>query len=320
MALVKCPDCGGQLSTEAIACPHCGRPNRPVVVNGDSSGQAAVVHPAANPATGQPRPAPEQALPPSNAGQVASPEMPSVKRCSACGKEIKPGATRCGHCFQAIPSTPGVTAAIPPSPVNSPTLRPCKRCQKLVPIDTATCPHCGELSKKETTKILGLLALFLIAVGIAVAMGKSNYSPNSATSETRAQPAPSVPSVTPIPLTARPQPPTERLPQTGQVTAIQINAAQLHREYEDNEVAADVKYKGQVLLVDGSINSIEKDMFDHIVLYLRTGDDFNKVMATLEDAEAGKAAALKRRQSVVLLCIGGMRIMGSASLSGCRIR
>ena len=28
MALVKCPDCAGQLSTEAIACPHCGRPNR----------------------------------------------------------------------------------------------------------------------------------------------------------------------------------------------------------------------------------------------------------------------------------------------------
>ena len=26
MALVNCPDCSGQLSTEAIACPHCGRP------------------------------------------------------------------------------------------------------------------------------------------------------------------------------------------------------------------------------------------------------------------------------------------------------
>src|ERR1700732_1078197 len=26
MALVKCPDCGSQISTEATACPKCGRP------------------------------------------------------------------------------------------------------------------------------------------------------------------------------------------------------------------------------------------------------------------------------------------------------
>ncbi len=29
MALIECPDCGGQLSTEAAACPHCGRPGKP---------------------------------------------------------------------------------------------------------------------------------------------------------------------------------------------------------------------------------------------------------------------------------------------------
>lgn len=27
MALVKCPDCGKEVSTEAKACPHCGRPS-----------------------------------------------------------------------------------------------------------------------------------------------------------------------------------------------------------------------------------------------------------------------------------------------------
>src|SRR5262245_62785639 len=29
MALVKCVDCNHDLSTEAVACPHCGRPNQP---------------------------------------------------------------------------------------------------------------------------------------------------------------------------------------------------------------------------------------------------------------------------------------------------
>lgn len=28
MSLRKCPDCGADVSSAAIACPHCGRPNR----------------------------------------------------------------------------------------------------------------------------------------------------------------------------------------------------------------------------------------------------------------------------------------------------
>lgn len=28
MTLIACPDCGGQVSDQAVACPHCGRPLR----------------------------------------------------------------------------------------------------------------------------------------------------------------------------------------------------------------------------------------------------------------------------------------------------
>jgi uncharacterized OB-fold protein len=28
MALMPCPDCGGEMSTEAHVCPKCGRPNK----------------------------------------------------------------------------------------------------------------------------------------------------------------------------------------------------------------------------------------------------------------------------------------------------
>ena len=28
MTLFRCPECGGQISSEALACPHCGRPMR----------------------------------------------------------------------------------------------------------------------------------------------------------------------------------------------------------------------------------------------------------------------------------------------------
>jgi hypothetical protein len=31
MSLIKCNECGQELSTEAVICPHCGKPNKPVV-------------------------------------------------------------------------------------------------------------------------------------------------------------------------------------------------------------------------------------------------------------------------------------------------
>lgn len=30
MALTPCPDCGGEMSTEALVCPKCGRPNKAI--------------------------------------------------------------------------------------------------------------------------------------------------------------------------------------------------------------------------------------------------------------------------------------------------
>src|SRR5579859_7521420 len=40
MALTTCPDCGREVSTAAPACPHCGRPNGPVVAAPQPQAQA----------------------------------------------------------------------------------------------------------------------------------------------------------------------------------------------------------------------------------------------------------------------------------------
>lgn len=40
MALTTCPDCGHEVSTAAPACPHCGRPNGPVVAAPQPQAQA----------------------------------------------------------------------------------------------------------------------------------------------------------------------------------------------------------------------------------------------------------------------------------------
>jgi hypothetical protein len=55
------------------------------------------------------------------------------------------------------------------------------------------------------------------------------------------------------------------------------------RNYDDNEVSADQKYKGKRLSVSGSVQSIDKDAFDNIVVKLRTSNEFMAVHASLED-------------------------------------
>ena len=97
----------------------------------------------------------------------------------------------------------------------------------------------NSLSKKGTSKTVifavGLLALFLLARAIG-AIGKPNDSSPPAASE-EATVAP-----TPVPRVVQPI----QIVPPAPIAPIQITAVQLHQEYDDNEVAADAKYKGRV--------------------------------------------------------------------------
>src|SRR5437899_1160247 len=53
MALVKCPECGQQVSTEAVSCPHCGKQLLPGIGTTPGAGSVFVV-PASAPGPEQP--------------------------------------------------------------------------------------------------------------------------------------------------------------------------------------------------------------------------------------------------------------------------
>ena len=55
-----------------------------------------------------------------------------------------------------------------------------------------------------------------------------------------------------------------------QEPSIELTARQLVKEYADNEVSADNKYKGKVLLVTGTIDDIGKALVDDI--YVAMGE------------------------------------------------
>ena len=99
-----------------------------------------------------------------------------------------------------------------------------------------------------------------------------------------------------------------------------VDAIKLWSDYHDNEVAADEQYKGRLLLVDGVVASIDKDFLDHIVIRLKSRNEFMGTMATMEDTEKRTAASLRRGQRVRVQCRGGTMIMGSPTLSDCTFR
>jgi hypothetical protein len=95
---------------------------------------------------------------------------------------------------------------------------------------------------------------------------------------------------------------------------IPLSADQLKREYDANEVAADMRYKGKTLIVTGTIRSIDKDFLDHPVLNLDTDDQFTSVQAIYPKEAANTLAEFHKGQTVSLKCRGHGRVLLSPML------
>lgn len=95
------------------------------------------------------------------------------------------------------------------------------------------------------------------------------------------------------------------------------SAMQLFRDYDENEVATAQQLKGKVVEVTGRVQSIDKDVFDHVLVKLRTSNEFMSATMVMGDSEAAKAAALRKGDSTVVRCGEMQRMMGSPYGSGC---
>jgi hypothetical protein len=66
---------------------------------------------------------------------------------------------------------------------------------------------------------------------------------------------------------------------------IEIEAAVLTREFEENEEAANVRYLGKVITVSGTVNSVTEDE-QNLSVYLKNTEDISGVMCTISKASA----------------------------------
>jgi len=139
------------------------------------------------------------------------------------------------------------------------------------------------MTNKLNLIIISTIALFLI---LGCGGKSSNPSSTAGVSKTDEQTAPQNVNAAPA----------------EQPTAIQ--AKTLTKDYDDNELSADGKYKGKLLAVTGKVSNIAETM-GKVTVSLEGHDFVNTVLCSFDDSEREKIAKLKKGQTATLVGRGG---------------
>lgn len=78
------------------------------------------------------------------------------------------------------------------------------------------------------------------------------------------------------------------------------SAATLYSAYEENEVAADAKYKGQILEISGTISNIGKDIMNEPYVALKTGHVLGEVQCMFSKSDSNQLASLRKGQKITV--------------------
>ncbi len=101
---------------------------------------------------------------------------------------------------------------------------------------------------------------------------------------------------------------------------IAIQARVLTKEYDDNELVADGKYKGKMLAVSGKIENIAETL-GNVTVSLAGHDMVKSVMCSFDESEKEAVAKLKKGQQITLTGQGDGMTMGFyAGIKNCKIQ
>ena len=113
--------------------------------------------------------------------------------------------------------------------------------------------------------------------------------------------------------------PAPEKPKSPEVT---VKSAVLTKDYKENEVSADVKYKGKLIELSGKVSSVDNGTFDNeIIVKLNDGQyDFSGPMCYMQPSEHDKVVNFKKGDSVTLIGTGNSATIGSPMLKDCSIK
>jgi len=92
----------------------------------------------------------------------------------------------------------------------------------------------------------------------------------------------------------------------------------IQKDYEANEVGADVKYKGKRFLLTGTVQEISKDFLDDIYITLVGTSEWATVHAYFSEADTPTIAELKKGQKITFYGTVDGFTVGSAMIKKCK--
>lgn len=101
---------------------------------------------------------------------------------------------------------------------------------------------------------------------------------------------------------------------------ISITSEDLAREYSDNEVAADNKYKGKTVELTGKILEIAKDFTDDAYIVLPGSNEYSADQVHCSLKNNNDIASFKKGQNITIIGIVDGSIMGSPMVKKCFIK
>jgi len=100
----------------------------------------------------------------------------------------------------------------------------------------------------------------------------------------------------------------------------EVTAAELWAAYARDAADADRQFRDKSVVVNGIVQSIERDFEGSMVARLSTGDAFETVNAKLATRDDPTLVGVLKGRTVSLLCVGRGALLGSPQLGGCFVR
>lgn len=103
---------------------------------------------------------------------------------------------------------------------------------------------------------------------------------------------------------------------------VKVQAKKILKEFEENEAAADGKYKGKTLQVAGVVDKIDTEFIDdeEYVVNVGAGSDFELITVNCDDQASKDVASLKKGQQITV--VGDFEDGGDlgVELDNCKIK
>ena len=114
----------------------------------------------------------------------------------------------------------------------------------------------------------------------------------------------------------------ENLDQSSKVTSdsntsVTISASKLYKEYNENEIAADEKYKGKIIEVTGVIRDIGNDIMDNAYITLVGNEYFGDIQCYFNEKSVVAKLSKGKRITVIGSCSG---LMINVQINNCIVR